>query len=76
MVGHWYSDGKPCYLYQWTRSWTALKTATQMRFYLEEYYNGSDRDFSYKDDEFDRIFGKTNRVFDEMKRSQNPWRIF
>lgn len=76
MIGHWYSNDKPCYLKNWSRSWTALKVATQMRFWLEDYYNGEDRNSSYDDDEFDRIFGKTNRVWEEMKGNQNPWRFF
>jgi hypothetical protein len=76
MMGHWYGADKPCYIQNWNRSWTALKVATQMRFWLEDYYNGKDRNSSYNDDEFDRVFGKTDRVLEEMKRSQNPWRLF
>lgn len=38
MIGHWYGSGKPCYIENWNRSWTALKVATQMRFWLEDYY--------------------------------------
>jgi len=77
MIGHWYGGGKPCYIENWNRSWTALKVATQMRFWLEDYYNGTGRSFSHRDDEFDRTFRDANSMLEEMrKRNQNPWRLF
>jgi len=41
MSHHWYAPDKPCYLELWSSNWTALKTATQIRSYLEDYYDGS-----------------------------------
>lgn len=39
MRGHWYGEKEPCYIHSWNRSWTALKVATQMCFWLYDYYN-------------------------------------
>lgn len=76
MIGHWYHDGKPCYLENWNREWTALKVATQMRFWLEDYYNDS-KNISYDNYEIDRIFRESDRVMEEMrKRNHNVWRFW
>ncbi|TBR08523.1 MAG: hypothetical protein EPO62_06490 [Candidatus Nitrosotenuis sp.] len=75
MLGHWYSDGRPCYIHSWTRSWTALKVATQLRFWLEDYYNDSGyvRDYEY---EMDRIMRESDRIINEINRKQSFWRFW
>lgn len=51
MVGHWYGENKPCYVLTWRRDWTAMKVATQLRMWFEDYYKtGSpSRDYSQYD---------------------------
>jgi hypothetical protein len=75
MSGHWYADGRPCYLHIWNRSWTMLKTATQMRFWLEDYYNDSEYGRNYKSDIY-RILRENQRTLDDMKRTQRLWRFW
>ena len=47
MPHHWYGDKKPCYVEYWNSSWTGIKVATQLRRYLEDYYNGTYADRRY-----------------------------
>lgn len=75
MLGHWYSDGRPCYIHNWSRKWTALKVATQMRFWLEDYYNNSEYGRDYESD-IDRILRENQSILDDMKRKQSFWRFW
>lgn len=78
MVGHWYSDGRPCYIHDWTRKWTALMAATQMRFWLGDYYDGYNFDYNRRYDpaEADRLFLESERIIREIKRRQSFWRFW
>ena len=71
MVGHWYSDGRPCYIHAWNRSWTMLKTATQVRFWLEDYYGDKGYDRTIDD-----IMRESQRIIDEIDRKSSFWRSF
>lgn len=69
MNGHWYIDGKPCYIEFWNRSWTALKVATQVRYWLEDYYDDNspyNRDFM--------TLRETQRILHEL-RGPVFWRV-
>ena len=74
MLGHWYSDGRPCYIHSWTRSWTALKVATQIRFWLEDYYNDSGYSRDYES-ELDRVLRENQRMLEDMKPKHGFWRF-
>lgn len=74
MLGHWYSDGRPCYIHSWTRSWTALKVATQIRFWLEDYYNDSGFGRDYES-ELNRILRENQRILEDMKPKHGFWRF-
>ncbi|HJT10433.1 MAG TPA: hypothetical protein VJ771_06595 [Candidatus Nitrosotalea sp.] len=79
MRGHWYRDGKPCYLHQWNRSWTALKTATQIRFWLEDYYNSRDSGYTdYRNNNSDNPINPNNfhELLEKITRIQGGFFTF
>lgn len=81
MYGHWYGVDKPCYIENWTRAWTALKVATQMRFWLEDYYNGDYArryDASYDRTDLNHVLAEARRNVAELERrnKQSFWRFW
>lgn len=79
MHGHWYSDGRPCYIENWTRKWTALKVATQVRFWLEDYYkdkSSSNQNYrGYDDARVMAALMESQRIREQMK-PRRFWRFW
>lgn len=69
MLGHWYGEGRPCYIHAWNRFWTMLKTATQVRFWLEDYYNDSRYDRNIDD-----LLRESQRIVDDLNNRTSFWR--
>lgn len=79
MIGHWYSEGKPCYIENWKRSWTALKVGTQVVFWLNDYYGDYDDDSNPFDDssnDYDDYDDGYDNLSTMDKIMGRRWRIF